>query len=180
MFFFFSLNIWKHSEIKLELPLHCIATKRINVVSGPSSSETFLIKKTNIAFVALQFLSHFLITNMTETETTIVHLYLKNLPTKYFVHRPNMFGKKKKHFFLTAVKTVMLKLSPICRRFDEKSCKIHVCSHSSSMPPFWIDFRSRKSLEAEKTLFVYPSLGRHSPQTSGFSKIRFRGLGRSF
>ena len=74
----------------------------------------------------------------------------------------------------------MLKLSPICRRFDEKSCKIHVCSHSSSMPPFWIGFRSRKSLQAAKTLFVYPLLGRHSPQTSGFSKIRFRGLGRSF
>ena len=46
----------------------------------------------------------------------------------------------------------MLKLSPICQRFDEKSCKIHVCP----MPPFWIGFRCRKSLQASKTLFVYP------------------------
>ena len=107
---------------------------------------------------------------MTGAETTIVLLHLKNRPTKYFVHRPNMFGKKKKHFFLTAVKTVMLKLSPICRRFDEKSCKIHVCSHSSSMSPFWIGFRSKKSLQASKTSFVYWLLGRHSPQTSGFLK----------
>ena len=90
-----------------------------------------------------------------------------------------MFGKKNS-FSDCIVKTVMLKLSPICQRFDEKSCKIHVCSHSSSMPPFWIGFWCKNSLPASKTSFVYPLLGQHSPQTSGFSKIRFRGQGRSF
>ena len=63
--------------------------------------------------------------------------------------------RKRKHFFLTVVKAVTLKLSPICEGFDENSCKIHVCSLSSSMPPFWIDFRCNKSLQTSKTLFVY-------------------------
>ena len=74
----------------------------------------------------------------------------------------------------------MLKLSPICQRCDKKSCKIHVCSHLSSMPPFWIGFHCKKSLQASESLFVYPLLGRHLSQTSGFSKICFWDLGRSF
>ena len=115
---------------------------------------------------------------MAGPETTIVHLHVKNLPAKYFAHQPNIF--RKKSFFLTVVKTVMLKLSPICQRIDEKYCKIHVYSHSCSMPPFWIGFRCHKSFQASKTLSGYLLLRRHSPQTSGFSKIRFRGLGRSF
>ena len=79
---------------------------------------------------------------MAGPETTIVHLHVKNLPAKYFAHQPNIF--RKKSFFLTVVKTVMLKLSPICQRIDEKYCKIHVYSHSCSMPPFWIGFRCQK------------------------------------
>ena len=57
-------------------------------------------------------------------ETVIIRLHVKNLPLKYFVHQP------KKFIFLTVFKTVMPKLSPICQRFDDKSCKIHVYSHS--------------------------------------------------
>ena len=106
---------------------------------------------------------------MAGPETTIVHLHVKNLPAKYFAHQPNIF--RKKSFFLTVVK---------CQRIDEKYCKIHVYSHSCSMPPLWIGFHCQKSLQASKTLSVYLLLRRHSPQTSGFSKIRFRGLGRSF
>ena len=115
---------------------------------------------------------------MAGLETTIVHLHVKNLPAKYFAHQPNIF--RKKSFFLTVVKTVMLKLSPICQRIDTKYCKIHFYSHSCSMPPFWIGFCCQKSLQASKTLSGYLLLRRHSPQTSGFSKICFRGLGRIF
>lgn len=115
---------------------------------------------------------------MTGAETTIVHLHVKSLPAKYFVHQPNIF--RKKSFFLTAANTVMPKMSPISLRFNDKSCKIRVHSHSCSMPPCWIDFRCLKSLQASKTMFVYPLLGRHQAQTSGFSKIGFRGLGTSF
>ena len=117
---------------------------------------------------------------MTGPETTIVHRHVKNLPVKYFAHQPNILENN--HFFLTVhvVKTGMLKLSPICQIIDEKYCKIHVYNHSCSMPPFWIGFHCEKSLQASKTLSVYLLLWRHSPQTSGFSKIRFRGLGRSF
>ena len=56
---------------------------------------------------------------MTGAETMGVHLHVKNLAAKYFVHRPNMF--RKKDIFLTVVKTVTLKLSPICQRFDENA-----------------------------------------------------------
>ena len=113
---------------------------------------------------------------MAGPETMIVHLHVKNLPAKYFAHQPNIF--RKKSFFLTIVKTVMLKLSPICQRIDEKYCKIHVYSHSCSMPPFRIGFGCQKSLQASKTLSGYLLLRQHSPQTSGFSKIHFRGLGK--
>ena len=83
-----------------------------------------------------------------------------------------MFGKKNS-FSDCIVKTVMLKLSPICQRFDEKSGKIHVstrvrCRHLESVSVV------KKSLQASETLLVYPlrMLGRLSLQSSGFLKPR--------
>ena len=83
---------------------------------------------------------------MTGAETKIVHLHVKNVPSKYFVYQPIMFSQKP--FFLTVAKTVMTKLSPICQRFDEKLCKIHVCGHLSCKVPYWIGFCCKKSLQA--------------------------------
>ena len=100
---------------------------------------------------------------MTGAETTIVHLHVKSLPAKYFVHQPNIF--RKKSFFLSAANTVMPKMSPMSVRFNDKSCKIRVHSHSCSMPPCWIDFRCLKS-KGLKTMSFFFTYGH--PTTLGW------------
>ena len=69
---------------------------------------------------------------MTGAETTIVHLHVKESPCQIFC--PSVKCDRRKNIFLTIVKTVMLKLSPICQRFDEKSCNTRVqCCHFGSV-----------------------------------------------
>ena len=117
---------------------------------------------------------------MTGAKTTIVYLckHLKESRSPCQMFCPSakyVWGKK--HFFWLKLKFLCLN----CRQYVKDLTKNRAKSmFVSSMPPFWIGFHGKKSLQASESLFVYPLLGRHSPQTSGFSKICFWGLGRSF
>ena len=93
---------------------------------------------------------------MTGAKTTIVYLckHLKESRSPCQMFCPSakyVWGKK--HFFWLKLKFLCLN----CRQYVKDLTKNRAKSmFVSSMPPFWIGFRCRKSLQASKTLFVYP------------------------